>query len=411
MDYKDYEAEDLLLDRSFCNYCLGRDPEAVFFWEEWILAHPERYEVVRQARELYSLLNGSHGPSQYMRDEQAFLSSVKEHLEREYFGKEWLESRSPESGYLQKQTPEKEPMESIGFGQASFPGSDTTRRDGRSLIRKIWLYAGAAAAAVILAIGIHILRGGRQVDGPAAIPREYLQSSGTGERKSFTLNDGTKLMLNAGSTLKIAREFNVSRREIWLEGEGFFDVAHDAGRPFVIHTSSMDVKVLGTVLNVRDYPKDKITETSLLKGSVAVTIKGNENKEIVLHPNEKIVVSNERSTVTSLLPSRAPVAGAEKNIKIAGLTYNAADSSLAEVSWTQNVLSFNETNFEEIAIQLERWYSVSIHFGDEAVKQFKFTGTFQKKTLPQVLDALQLSRHFEYEIKEDSLVVIRAHND
>jgi ferric-dicitrate binding protein FerR (iron transport regulator) len=239
-------------------------------------------------------------------------------------------------------------------------------------------------------------------------PKEYLQISGAGERKSFTLSDGTKVMLNAGSTLRIAREFNVSRREIWLEGEGFFEVTHDAGRPFVIHTSSMDVKVLGTVLNIRDYPSDRVTETSLLKGSVAVVIKGNDNKEIVLHPNEKIVVSNERSSVTSLLSSRTPAPGTQKKIKIAGLTYNAADSSLAEVSWTQNVLSFNETNFEEIAVQLERWYSVSIRFGDEPVKQFKFTGTFQKKTLPQVLDALQLSRHFEYEIKDDSLVVIKA---
>src|SRR5690606_22571909 len=94
-----------------------------------------------------------------------------------------------------------------------------------------------------------------------------------GERKSIQLPDGTKVMLNAGSTIHIAADFNATSRQLTLVGEAFFDVVHNAEKPFIIHTGAMDIKVLGTVFNVRAYPGDKTSETSLLKGSVEVTLK------------------------------------------------------------------------------------------------------------------------------------------
>ena len=80
-------------------------------------------------------------------------------------------------------------------------------------------------------------------------------------------------MLNAGSTLTMAKDFNEQSREVTLEGEAFFDVSHNPGKPFIIHTTSMNVRVLGTVFNVKAYPADKLAETSLLKGSVEITLK------------------------------------------------------------------------------------------------------------------------------------------
>jgi ferric-dicitrate binding protein FerR (iron transport regulator) len=401
MDYREYEAEDLLLDPSFCDYCRGKDNEAKIFWEEWIADHPERNEVFRQARELYSLLNGNHNPLQYFEDEQAFRATMKEHLELDKRADPFLHEEILATGNFAGE-PGRARAETLG---TSLDPVGSFRPVKRSL-RKIWLYAGSLAATVVLVIGIRMLMN-PMASRPVPLPWEYARSSKTGERKSFQLPDGSQVMLNSGSKLKIAKEFNVSMREIWLEGEAFFDVTHIAGRPFVIHTSSMDVKVLGTTFNIRDYPSDRVTETSLLKGSVIVTVKGEQNKEILLHPNEKIVLSNDKEVVSSSQLTKTSAVSPEKKYKIATLTYNQTDSSLVEVSWTENRLAFNETSFDEIAVELERWYNVSIRFADDSVKQYRFTAAFEKNTLPQVLHALQLSRHFEYEIKGDNQVIIK----
>src|SRR5262249_5831985 len=161
---------------------------------------------------------------------------------------------------------------------------------------------------------------------------------------------------------------------------------------------SMDVKVLGTTFNVKAYASDKVTETSLLKGSVEITLNSttNKGKKIILKPNEKIILPNIED-----IKARKGMASTPQqetvNYKISDLTY--IDSELVETSWTENRLVFNDSNFEEIAAELYRWYNVSIRFDDEAVKQYRFTGTFDQKNITQILDALQLSRHFEYKIE------------
>jgi transmembrane sensor len=364
MEFLEYEIEDLLQDPSFCNYCQGTDEQAVCFWEEWIAAHPGKQETCKQAKELYYLLNGNISSAQYLRDSKQFRARMDDHI------------LAPRIGWR---------------------------------FKKGLLFAGTVAATIILLITIAVLKNQPSPIHKDQLPVEFFQTTGEGERKSFQLPDGSKVMLNAGSSLRLANNFNVSTREIQLEGEAFFDVSHDSLRPFIIHTSSMDVRVVGTLFNVRAYPMDKVTETSLLRGSVMVFVKGSSNKPIILHPNEKIILSNGLIGPADIpAPSQANTISREvKKYKIAGLTYNESDSSSAEFSWTENRLIFSHDNFEEIASRLERWYNVSIRFVDEAPKQYEFTGTFDRKTIEQVLDALQLSRRFEYEIKADNQIIIK----
>ena len=213
-------------------------------------------------------------------------------------------------------------------------------------------------------------------------------------------------MLNAGSTLTMAKDFNEKSREVTLEGEAFFDVSHNPGKPFIIHTSAMNVRVLGTVFNVKAYPADKTSETSLLKGSVEITLKNDIKKKIILRPNEKIVLPNvmaekfQAENVTTKQITAIPV-----DYTIAGLTY--IDSTVKEVSWTENRLAFTDNSFEEIAPELERWYNVSIDIEDEAVKEFRFTATFDQKNIIQILDVLQLTRPFEYSVEQNNQIIIR----
>jgi transmembrane sensor len=369
MDYREYEAEDFLLDPSFRDYCLGKDEKVVRFWEQFMAANPGKHNTIRQARQLYILLNGNHGVQEFLTDEKVFRARFAEHLDSE------------DSGALPARFSRK------------------------------WYYRGAVAAGSLTILFLVILFVRRlPTTSPSVsrpIPSEYVQTSKAGERKSFQLPDGSKVMLNAGSSVRIPVGFNRSTREISLEGEAFFDVARDGSKPFVIHTSRMDIRVLGTSFNVKAYPGEARTETSLLTGSVEVVLKDGRNEKFILHPSEKIVVLNSAKPVARPDPVRAktPVA-ATAHYKIERLRFNNRDSSVLEISWTESRLAFNDDSFEAIALQLERWYNVSIRFDDESVKQFRFTAIFDKKTIAQVLDALQLSRPFTYRIEEDGQIVI-----
>lgn len=371
MQYTDYAAEDFLLDESFRNYCLGKHEKDVNFWEAWIAAHPEKYDEVKQARELYFLLNGNIQPDQFREHQQAFEAMLQQHIA--------AETRDNDLPVL----PNK-----------------------RSIYIKRALWITSIAAAAVLAF--IFIPGSNPTTPPKQPPLqfEYSKASNVGERKSFQLPDGSKVMLNAGSTINIAQHFNEHTREITLEGEAFFDVAHNPSKPFIIHTSSMDVKVLGTTFNVKAYPSDKITETSLLKGSVEITLNSTKSKgkKIILKPNEKIILPN----VEDIKDSK----GMNSTVKVETPTYKISDltyinSELVETSWTENRLVFSDNSFEQIAAELYRWYNVSIRFDDEAVKEYRFTATFDQKNITQILDALQLSRHFEYKIEENNQIVIR----
>jgi transmembrane sensor len=373
MQYTDYAVEDFLLDSSFRNYCLGSSEKDVQFWEKWMASNPHRFDDIMQAKEMFFLLNGNIRPEQIRQDRQLFLQSFENHI----------------------------------AGSEATPDTQPPAPDTKFPFRKLFLYVTLAAAVVA---GFFILPKTMVKPSPAPAPLQYdyTQASRAGERKSFQLPDGSKVMLNAGSTLTMAKDFNANSREVTLEGEAFFDVSHNPGKPFIIHTATMNVKVLGTVFNVKAYPADKTAETSLLKGSVEVTLKHDQQKKIILHPNEKIVLPNPAAEKFQAEKTNARKLSARPvDYKIAMLTY--IDSAVKEVSWTENRLAFNENSFEEIIPELERWYNVSIIVEDEAVRQYRFTATFDQKNIIQILDALQLSAsgHFIYEVEQNNRIIIR----
>ena len=113
-----------------------------------------------------------------------------------------------------------------------------------------------------------------------------------GAKSTIFLQDGTKVILNADSKLRFPKSFSGATREIYLTGEAFFDVAHNAAMPFIIHTDKMNIKVLGTEFNVKSYPEDSAYETTLIRGSIEVTLKDRPSDRIILKPKEKLIVAN-----------------------------------------------------------------------------------------------------------------------
>ncbi|HEY4061938.1 MAG TPA: FecR domain-containing protein [Puia sp.] len=239
---------------------------------------------------------------------------------------------------------------------------------------------------------------------PAEAGNEIYTASGS--RTHLTLPDGTLVWLNAGSRITYDKNYGISHREVNLTGEAFFDVAKNAQTPFLIHTTRIDIKVLGTAFNVKSYPTDRTTEATLLRGSIEVSIKERPNAKIILKPNEKLVVANDDSMLHRQLPANTAFEpSAKSGIAIKKPTYEQATGAIIETSWVDNKLIFRDEEFAELARQMERWYGITIRFADPDLEQVKFTGTFQEETIQQALSALKLTANFSYKTDGAAIVI------
>jgi transmembrane sensor len=250
------------------------------------------------------------------------------------------------------------------------------------------------------------------VQNPLKEPSRTLVSQVTtknGSKTNLILPDGTKVWLNAGSSITYDSSYGKTLREVALTGEGFFDVVKNKEKPFIIHASKINIKVLGTQFNVKSYPSDHTTEASLIHGSIEVTFQDKPNNRVILKPNEKIVIDNNSSPENALESFRR--SHPDKMHEIPGvdvkkLTYEYKTGTIIETSWVENKLIFQDESFEDLARQLERWYGVSIIFKNDKLKENRLTGSFKNETIKQALDALKFTFSFNYGMDNNNNVTI-----
>lgn len=231
-------------------------------------------------------------------------------------------------------------------------------------------------------------------------------STKRGSKSKIQLPDGTQVWLNADSKITYNENFQDKLREVQLSGEAFFDVVHDKNRPFIIHTNVIDVKVLGTAFNVRSYADEKNTETSLIRGSVEITLH-NSDKKIVLKPNDKLIVDNMEAKAEM---ASADILQKQKNNHPALLTlgkvnFKENESSALETLWVKNTLAFDKESLEEIALKIERWYDVKVIIPDDRIRKTEYSGIFENEGLDEVMEALQLSGNFHYNISKKEVTI------
>lgn len=224
-----------------------------------------------------------------------------------------------------------------------------------------------------------------------------------GSKSKIAFSDGTVVWLNAGSKLSYPRVFNPSLREVYLEGEGFFDVEKDASRPFVVNTAGIRIEVLGTSFNVKSYPEDDEIEATLVSGKLSVSKNTGQmqtsGKGIILSPNQRAVYSksDDKIVIGNTLSKTVGIAEDKLNKRDTG-----ADTE-SIIAWKQERLVFKSESFENLALRLERWYNVKIIIKDEELKKYKFTGTFENETIEQALNALKLTSPFQYTINQNEI--------
>jgi ferric-dicitrate binding protein FerR (iron transport regulator) len=268
------------------------------------------------------------------------------------------------------------------------------------------------AACVILAIslsGIFLwLNSKKKVTNSLAAAPINIISTKYGSRSKVELPDGSVVWLNAGSKLTYDKDFGNSLREVNLTGEGFFDVVHNADKPFIIHTSFFDIKDLGTQFNVKCYPEDKTTETSLVEGSVEITVKKRPKDKWILKPDEKLVLLNETMALNDKKEPdgvKADHTPQEPIIAIKKLTYLAQDSFSVETAWTYNKLSFEDEAFSEVAKKMSRWFDAGFEFKSKKLEDIHLNGSFITETLEQAMEALKYTNRFNYEIKDRKVTI------
>lgn len=227
-----------------------------------------------------------------------------------------------------------------------------------------------------------------------------------GAKSKLMLPDGSHVWVNADSKLIYPESFDGPTREVYLEGEGYFDIIKDPAHPFIVHTSGIDIRVLGTIFNVKAYPKEIISEASLIKGSIEVTLKNGRTDKIMLKPTEKITVFSIGEQQND--PNKETVQKTGENLPLVSLNkvnYDQADSLVNEIAWVQNKLVFNNESLGSIIVLLERWYGEKIAIKTLSHKELRFTGKFNNETIDQVLNALQLSHRFSYK-RENGIIII-----
>ncbi|MDN5210784.1 FecR family protein [Fulvivirgaceae bacterium BMA12] len=336
MRYEEYKVEDFIQDEFFISWVREQSSEVNYFWENWVKTHPDKKREVLLAREIIISLN--YG--QKFNFSEAESNKVLENLLREHISSKEI--------HLKK-------------------------ADKFVLIRRI---ASVIVIAILAALGLLYFN----IREDQTMAPRYITKSSMGKFSStYTLEDGSVVKLRGDSFFKMPEKFRNDKREIYLVGEAYFDIAEDKSRPFYIKTGDVTTRITGTSLGIKcDTLLNKI-QVMLVSGEVIVDdINGNSIK---LNPSESVVYHNNRISKESF------------NYEVS-------------FGWIEGKLVFIEAEEEEVIRRLEDWYRVKFILPDGYFFKGKYNGEFENVNLSSVLDGINYtSEKFSYKIHEKEIII------
>ncbi len=200
-------------------------------------------------------------------------------------------------------------------------------------------------------------------------------------KQQITLSDGSRVWINSGAELKYAEQFTGNTREVYLTGEAYFDIKHDPGHPFIVHTGKLTTTVLGTAFNIK---------TDAASNQIRVTV-----------TRGKVRVSNGKLTLGLLVPDQQ-------------IVYNATDQTYKQfkvdavklINWLPNDLFFDDATFGEVAKILEERFNVKIEFANEQIKNCRFSGTAMKnREIEEILDVICKFNNSNYKRERNTITI------
>jgi ferric-dicitrate binding protein FerR (iron transport regulator) len=295
---------DLLSDDSFLNYCFQKNEPDVLFWERWLQENPEKRGLLQDARRMAFILNISVSPE----EKQSQWERVQVRL-----------SPIRESNHAPLLTE---------------PDLPVTHRKRRTFIFMI-----PAVGLVLCSVIFFWLKPAGKDSGHAIASVSYqTYTAPAGNRNNITLSDGSRILLNSNSRLRVPADFNHTDRKIMLEGDAFFEVAHDSIRPFIVMAQGTTTTALGTSFRINAYADEPTASISLVTGKVKVTVPATSHAgALTLYPGKQIVVNKERQTETQMNFDTGEV-----------------------MDWVNGKLVFNNDTPASIARKLQDWYGMKV---------------------------------------------------
>ena len=331
MDYQEYKLEDFLADPEFKNWVLKPNPASNVFWKKWLAVNPTSKETVFAAKEIILSLN--------FQSDSELNKDVQEESLRAILGRRKLKK---EKGNKWK------------------------------------TYAFQAAASGILLVALsffHDISTSKELEPIVSSINYIVKKNLKGQKSRITLPDGSTVYLNNNSTLTYASKFN-RQREIFLEGEAFFEVKKDSTKPFLVKSNGLVTKALGTSFNIKAHTGKKV-EVGLVTGKISVTpVFEDEDLEIIEDKGGKAVYDT-----------------SNRNLDIS----EYADMDFYK--WTKRILVFKSSGFDEIVETLENWYDVDITVKN-LNRPITYTGEFPSESLESVLERIAFVERFSFEIDE-----------
>jgi transmembrane sensor len=344
---------ELILNESFREFVEGKKPESRDIWNKWIDVHPDRKEEFETAvNVLKTLLNARK--SLVTTDKKESLLELMKLINEEH----------PKSA-----------INNINFNS-------------------IWF---KIAAISLLVVGLSSLWNALRVQSVKKQDLAYNEIIvPLGEKAQIILSDGSHVWINSASKLRYPVKFGEISRDVTLEGEAFFDVAKEHGKTFVVNTRDVKVNVMGTAFNVKCYPGDNKTQTTVVRGVVKVEDIHDNQKSMIVKPNEMATLREKAQ------PGKAAS-------QIPSITINKVNPENL-VSWKDQMLDFSGESFEDLAIKMERWFNVNIKIDNDELKSERYTGKFvHNETVYQVLEAIKITTPITYKVEKDTIIISRKH--
>jgi transmembrane sensor len=262
-------------------------------------------------------------------------------------------------------------------------------------IRRTWYYA-AAAITVLVAAGTWFFQQRQQPVAPA-LPEQPLASNQPesvrsvtdgfvvvhtpkGNQEQITLEDGSRIILNAASKVRYPEHFNGSSRDIYLEeGEAWFDAAPQPEHAFTVHAGNVSTTALGTTFNVRSYNHEQQITVALLTGKVKITT--TSQPPVILQPSEQAKFDRH-------------------SLQFVKTTFNTEDA----IGWQKGYLVFKDASYEQVRIEIENRYGITI-LNQSDKKDWTYTGNFKHETLANVIETICLTESLSYTIGKDTIIL------
>jgi len=369
MDYSLYEPEDFAANESYLRYYFKLDPVDVFFWQNWISNHPEKLDVIISADQLISF---------------AALQLPEEEFQQEM----------------------ERLQQALAAGEE--PVAAAPQRTMQSRLMRLYAAAGIMLG-ILLVAGLffynrHSLstRGADQLAVTDALQEMVNKNAAP---LKIQLADNSTVTLQQGARLLYPRRFTSGKREVYLQGEAFFEVSHDPDRPFYVYYNNLVTHVLGTSFNIRADERKKQVEVTVRSGKVEVYEQMPARKQqhraagsngVILTPNQKVLYSeNSRQFEALLVEDPLPLAVPDPGAALV----KGAPAAVAEP------FVFNTAPLPEVLHAFEQAYGIEIEVENERINNCHFSGDISDMDFNARLEVICQVLHATYEIRGTKILI------